>query len=95
MARQALRVPLPVLGDHASGEFAALIAGDEWRWPTPQKGHSIEAVSPNPRNSPETKLNLSSPKQTGMSVMTIVAAFLVCCSVTVFLAHTVDAFQAR
>jgi hypothetical protein len=30
----------------------------------------------------------------GSSVMTIVVAFLVCCSAAVFLAHAVDAYQA-
>jgi hypothetical protein len=59
-------VPLQAdLGDHASNNLAAWITGDDWRWRMPQKGHSIEAVSPSPRNSPETKLNLSSLNRQG------------------------------
>jgi hypothetical protein len=61
----------------------------------PQNGHSIEAVSLSPRNSPETKCHLYFCQQAGIGVMTIIVAFLVCCSATVFLAHAVDAYQAR
>jgi hypothetical protein len=65
------------------------------RGSAPQNGHSIETVSLNPRNSPETRRRLSSRQQTGIGVMMIIVALLICCSATVFLAHAVDAYQTR
>ena len=57
-------------------------------------GHSVEAVSLNRRNNPETRPRLSFAQWAGIIVMTIVVAFLVCCSAAVFIAHAFDAYHA-
>jgi hypothetical protein len=68
----------------------------DWNNPgrLPQSGHSEETFFSIRRSRPETKRRQKRSVCSGVLFMTVIVAFLTCCSAAVFLAHAFDAYRA-